>query len=179
MDRPDYVKNPDEFRFLPGVLDAIRRMAEAHVPVFVVSNQAGVGKGIMSPGQLEAVTRHMLDHIEAAGGRIRHIYYCIHHPDAGCDCRKPRPGLLIQARSDFDVDLRESVVIGDSWRDLETARLVGCRTALVLSGKTAIEEIERWDICPDYIGSDLSEAVDWLLKSSFAYAARADCLIER
>jgi len=169
-DRIDYVKYPEEFRFLPGVLEALRHLKEMGLPVFIISNQAGVGKGIMSLEQLEAVTRFMLDAIEAAGGSIRHVYYCVHHPDDGCTCRKPKPGLLIQAREDFGISLEQSVFIGDAWRDLETARRVGCRRVLVLSGKTAIEEIERWDLFPDHVAPDLGAVLDWLRQAGFAFS---------
>ena len=135
QNRPaDYVKRWDEFRFLPGARGAIARLTRAGYRVFVVTNQACIGKGIVAREDIEQIHRRMIYEVGQAGGRIETVLCCPHRSDARCGCRKPAPGLLVQARDTFGVDLRHAIVIGDSANDVRAAAAVGVPAMLVLTG---------------------------------------------
>src|SRR5687767_8290432 len=134
-DRPTSVRSWDEFRFLPGVLEAI---ASVRVPVFLITNQSIVGRGIVTQAVIEAIHERMLAEIRAAGGDLRAIYACFHAPEHGCACRKPEPGLLLQAAREHGLDLSRVAFAGDDVRDLEAARRAGAIPVLVLTGKGAL-----------------------------------------
>lgn len=133
--RQDYVKSWEEFVFLPNVLGALKALRTNPRAIVVVSNQSAIGRGITSRSTVERIHERMLDVIHAHGGRIDAVYYCPHDPADGCDCRKPRPGLLVQAAQHLDLDLQRSVVIGDAMSDIEAALAVGCTPILVLTGR--------------------------------------------
>jgi histidinol-phosphate phosphatase family protein len=133
--RGEYVRRPEEFRWLPGALAALRRFAAAGYRVVVVSNQAGIGRGVMSAADLAAVHAKMSAEAAAAGGRIDAVYHCPHGWDAGCACRKPRPGLFFQAQRDLDLDLTRTVCVGDDTRDGEAARAAGCPFVLASAAR--------------------------------------------
>lgn len=124
--RARYVRRPEEFRWLPGALEALRLLHGAGYRVIVVSNQAGVARGAMTSADLAAVTRRMTDEAAAAGGRIDAVYHCLHDWEEGCECRKPRPGMLFAAQRDHHLDLSRTVFVGDDERDGEAARAAGC-----------------------------------------------------
>lgn len=126
-----YVRTPDELEWLPGALDGIRRLTEAGYRLLVVSNQAGVARGAMSEDDLRAIEARMTADAAAAGGRIERFYDCVHDWDEGCECRKPRPGLLFQAQRDFALDLSRTCFIGDDERDGQAAREAGMPFRLV------------------------------------------------
>ena len=133
-DSDDYIKSPQEWRPIEGSLEAIAALKSAGFRVFVVSNQSGVGRGLFSEEVLEEIHRKMTLAVHAAGGAVDGIYYCPHRPDAGCDCRKPLPGLLRRLQADFDVSLAGVPLIGDKATDVELARHVGARPILVRTG---------------------------------------------
>lgn len=130
-ERARYVTGPDEFRWRPGALDALRMLTQAGYRVVIASNQAGIGRGDMTEGDLEAVHAKMRREAEQAGGRIDAIYHCPHGWDEGCECRKPRPGMLFQAQREHHLDLTRTYFIGDDERDAEAASAAGCRFAMV------------------------------------------------
>lgn len=140
--RAEYVRRPDEFEWLPGALEALRRLAAAGFRVLVVSNQAGIARGAMSEADLEEVHRRMLDEARAAGGRIDGVYYCPHGWDDGCDCRKPSPGMLFRAQREHDLDLTRVTFIGDDERDAEAALAAGCRPVLVSEQLTLLDVVD-------------------------------------
>ena len=133
--RPDHVKTWAEFEFLPGALDGLARFARAGLPVFVITNQAVVNRGLVSRRTEDALNRRMLGQIESGGGRVEAVAYCPHRPDEACVCRKPRPGLLRFLARLYDLDLQETVVVGDALADLEAGQAAGCSTVLVLTGR--------------------------------------------
>jgi len=153
-----YVTQWHEFRFVPGILNTLRDLARYPIPLIVVSNQAGVGKGLVQESALEALTRQFVARIQDCGGRIDAVYYCTHTPESRCGCRKPQPGLLRRAASDWFVDLSASVLIGDSSSDVEAAAAADCHAILVdpstpslsvpstLHART-VEEIARYVRC--------------------------------
>ena len=164
-DSPDYVTTWEQFEFLPGSLEAIRQLTRAGLPVIVITNQSAVGRGMMDIATLEAMHRNLRRAVEAQGGRIEGIFYCPHHPDAGCDCRKPEPGLIYQAQRQFGMDLAAATMIGDSARDIACGIRAGCgRTILVRSGLHDERQcLETLGMPPDWIAPDLAAAVHWLL----------------
>jgi D-glycero-D-manno-heptose 1,7-bisphosphate phosphatase len=123
--RAEYIRRPDEFVWLPGALEALRLLTDRGYRSFVISNQAGVARGAMTEADLMAVEERMLADARDAGGRIDGAYYCRHDWDAGCDCRKPLPGMLFQAQRDHALDLTRTPYIGDDDRDGEAAELAG------------------------------------------------------
>jgi D-glycero-D-manno-heptose 1,7-bisphosphate phosphatase len=165
--REDYVKTPEEFQFLPGSAAAVARLTRAGRAIFVVSNQAGRAKGLISEAALDAITEKMLSGLAAAGARVSEVYYCTHHPEAACDCRKPAPGMLLRAAREHGVRLADAVFVGDDPRDVAAGAAAGTRTVLVLSGKSGRAVADRLLACgeraPTHVADDLSAAVDWIL----------------
>ena len=157
-----YVTSLRKFKFLPGAKKAIALLTRAGFKIFVASNQAGVGKGTYSRRTLEAITRYMLNEIEAAGGMIEKVYYCIHRKDACCGCRKPKPGMLKKAAGEFKVKLKGAYFIGDTIRDVFTAHNAGCKSILVFSGKEKLKNMDEWEAVPDLVFKDLLEAANFL-----------------
>jgi histidinol-phosphate phosphatase family protein len=137
--RAEYVRRPEDVRWLPGSLEALRLFAEAGWRVVVVSNQAGVGRGVMTTEDLEAVEARIRADAADAGGKIDEIYVCPHDWDEGCECRKPKPGMLFAAQRDFDMDLTRVTFLGDDERDGQAAAAAGCRFALVTEERPLIE----------------------------------------
>ncbi len=126
-ERSDYVKSIDEFVLLPGALEALGRLATLTVPIIIVTNQSAIGRGIVSRIEIDAIHDTMRSLVRAAGGRIDAVYLCPHHPAAHASCRKPKPGLLLAAAADFQIDLTRCVLIGDSVTDYAAAHAVGCQ----------------------------------------------------
>lgn len=133
-DRPDYVKSWEEFEFLPGVLEAFRVLASGPRQIVVVSNQSCIGRGLVSRETVEEIHARMTEAVRRSGGRIDAVYYCPHRPDEDCPCRKPRPGLILKAARELDIDLAASWMVGDDLKDLETAKAAGVRPVLVRTG---------------------------------------------
>lgn len=124
--RAQYVRNWSEWEWRPDALEALRLLREANTRTIIASNQPGIGRGVMSEADLEAVHRRMKQEVAQAGGRIDGIYYCPHDWDDGCECRKPKPGLLHQAQRDFHLDLTRTPFIGDDERDASAAAAADC-----------------------------------------------------
>jgi len=164
----DYVKSWAEFEFLANAKRAISRLTQNGYEIIVITNQAGVNKNLVSADMVEEIHCRMIDEISAAGGIIKKIYYCPHRQDENCECRKPKPGMLLQASQDYDIELDKAYLVGDSMRDIEAGASVGCKTILVVTGHGAKQISQRttWKIQPDYIVEDLSSAVDIIINKS-------------
>lgn len=134
-DSDDYVKSIDEWQALPGSLEAIAQINKLNIPVVVATNQSGVARGLFTLDDLNAMHTKLKTELAKVGGHVENIYYCAHHPDENCDCRKPKPGMYLQALKDFNADPKHTLVIGDSLRDLEAADAAGCQSVLVKTGK--------------------------------------------
>ena len=132
--RADYVKSWEEFRFLPGAREAIGRLTRAGHRIVVCSNQAGVARGIIAQETVVEIHSRMVTSIAEMGGVIEKVYYCPHAKDAGCLCRKPRPGQLLRARDELGIDLNDAIFIGDSMTDVRAGLAAGVHTILVLTG---------------------------------------------
>ncbi|MDH3586067.1 MAG: D-glycero-beta-D-manno-heptose 1,7-bisphosphate 7-phosphatase [Gammaproteobacteria bacterium] len=134
-DSEAFIKNEDEWRPIPGSLEAIAALTKAGFTLAIASNQSGIARGLFDQAALDAMHAKMLGLVHEAGGHISRIVFCPHGPNEGCDCRKPRPGLLEQLAKHFDTSLAGVPVVGDALRDLEAAAAAGARPVLVRSGK--------------------------------------------
>lgn len=134
-DPEQFIKSPDEWRPIPGSLEAIARLNQWGWRVVVASNQSGIGRGLFGMDTLNAINERMVKSLAQVGGRLDAIFFCPHASDSTCDCRKPRPGLFLQIAERFNVDLASVPCIGDSLRDLQAAVAAGAQPYLVLTGK--------------------------------------------
>jgi len=157
-----YVTNQQEFKFIPGSIEGIKKLRRCGFKLFVISNQAGVAKGLYSQDDLEKINRKMLVQLEKEGVQLSGIYYCTHHPEDECSCRKPKLGLLEKAISDLGAKPKISFFIGDSFLDMAAALSFGAKAMLVLSGKEKISNRNNWEFTPDYIFEDLLSAANYL-----------------
>ncbi len=132
-----YVTAWEQFVFAPGALEGLRFLALSGYSAVVVSNQACVGKGLLSPSGLEEITQRFLEQVKGHGGRIEAVYYCLHRKDEGCKCRKPEPGLLLEAQRQHQFSFASTFLIGDSETDLRAAHAVGS-PALLIAADSAV-----------------------------------------
>lgn len=134
-DSDQYIKSPLEWKPIPGSLEAIARLTHAGWRVVVATNQSGIARGLFDMATLNAIHAEMHRAVALAGGRIDAVFFCPHAADSNCECRKPRPGLLLEIGERLNVDMAGVPLAGDSLRDLEAAAAVGARPMLVLTGK--------------------------------------------
>ena len=135
FDSEQFIKSPDEWKPIPGSLEAIARLNQWGWRVVVASNQSGVGRGLFGMDTLNAINEKMVKSLAQVGGRLDAIFFCPHAADSTCDCRKPKPGMFLQIAERFNVSLERVPVVGDSLRDLQAGVAVGCKPYLVLTGK--------------------------------------------
>ena len=159
----DYVKNWDEFQFLPGVKEAIRKLNEKGFLVIVVSNQRGIAKGVMTEDDLKKIHARMKEELRKERAVIDGIYYCPHDIEDHCGCRKPEPGMLLKAAREHDIDLDQSWMIGDNESDIEAGKRAGCKTILI--GSSPLNDTSE-GIEPDLMARSLVEGVDKLLANN-------------
>ena len=141
--RAQYIRNWSEFKWRPGAKESLCRLNEAGFKVIIVSNQAGINRGAMTEQDLRSIHLQMVAEVEQSGGRVDAIYYCPHDWDEGCECRKPRPGMLFQAQHDFNLDLSRTLFIGDDERDAQAAEAAGCLPALISGNRTLAEIVSE------------------------------------
>jgi len=151
-----FVHRPEDFILIPGVTQGLKKMQELGLGLFVVTNQSGIGRGYYTLEQFKKVSEHFLGELSKHGVSIEKIYYCAHSPEEGCDCRKPNIKMVLDAKDDYDIDLKKSYFIGDKEADVLTGKKAGCKTILVLTGKTKKESECRTK--PDFVAEDLVEA---------------------
>jgi len=174
----DSPQNPDEFRLLPGAGEAIGAIHEAGFLAVVVSNQPGIAKGKCTPAVLEAITAKMRQGLAERGARLDAVYYCLHHPEAAlpdyravCDCRKPKPGLLLRAAKEMGIDLSASFLVGDGITDLLAGMQAGVTTVFLSARKCYIcDELVRQRVDPGFIVPDLLSAAR-LISDKAAHAS--------
>jgi D-glycero-D-manno-heptose 1,7-bisphosphate phosphatase len=145
---------------------AIRKINESDMKAVVITNQSGVGRGYFDEASVEQVHGVLRSELAAHHAKLDAIYACIHHPEAGCDCRKPNSGMLLKARDEMNIDLTQSFVIGDKYLDVGTAHNVGAKGILVLTGygQKEREKYKSGKCQPDLIADNLMDAVDAILK---------------
>ncbi|HKN11392.1 MAG TPA: D-glycero-beta-D-manno-heptose 1,7-bisphosphate 7-phosphatase [Pseudomonadota bacterium] len=134
-DREQFIKSPDEWRPIPGSLEAIARLNHAGFRVVVATNQSGLGRRLLDTATLISIHEKLHKALSQVGGRIDAVFFCPHTADADCDCRKPKPGMLLDIGQRFGVELTGVPCIGDSLRDLQAAEACGAQPILVLTGK--------------------------------------------
>jgi len=120
--RTDYVKSWEEVHFLPGAFEALRRLSRSDYVLVLVTNQSAVGRGIVTLDKTMEINERVVAEIKTKGGRVDASYICPHHPDEGCDCRKPAPGMLLRAAEELKLDLARSYAVGDAVSDIQAAR---------------------------------------------------------
>lgn len=171
-ERADYVKSWDEMEILPGALAALRQLATLPVPICVLTNQSAIGRQIVSAETVDAIHTRLAALVAEQGGRIDAFFVCPHHPDAGCDCRKPKPGLLWQAARRFQLDLRHCIFVGDARTDSSAAQAAGCPCILVRTGREGITLPSALEGgTNDPIVADLTQAASIILRT---YAGQDD-----
>jgi D-glycero-D-manno-heptose 1,7-bisphosphate phosphatase len=156
-----YVTCWEKFVFLPGALEGLRLLHEKNCYPIVVSNQAGVAKGLMTAADLQDITRKFLEEVEAHGGRIHSVYYCTHRAEDNCPCRKPKPGLLLNAQAEHHFAFEDTFLIGDSESDLLAAQAVGCPAIMVSSASSA--SFEKLPHAPQVTVPSLLAAAEFLV----------------
>jgi D-glycero-D-manno-heptose 1,7-bisphosphate phosphatase len=172
----DWLTHPGQIHVLPGVPQALRRLAQTGFRLIVATNQPIIARGFATEAQLEALHAAMAAQLTAAGAPpLDLFYFCPHHPNATlpayrvlCDCRKPRPGLLLRAARDFRLDLPASFMIGDRPTDIAAGAAAGCRTVLVQTGKHLLPPIQTAEpldpgLKPDWTCADLPAAAEWIV----------------
>ena len=166
---PGYINSSDQFELFPGVPEALARLKRAGARLIVVTNQSGVARGFVTRDDLDAVHMKLKHLLDPAGASLDAIYFCPHHPDDGCGCRKPNRGMIDQAVREWGVNLERSYLIGDHFRDIELAKRIGARSVLVTTGVVPPQEAEGLKASgptPDWIASSLAEAADWVLSDA-------------
>jgi D-glycero-D-manno-heptose 1,7-bisphosphate phosphatase len=165
FDSDGYIKCLPEWKPIPGSLEAIATLSQAGYTVAVATNQSGIARGLFDLDDLEAINAHLHERVAELGGAIAGIFYCPHHPDDGCECRKPAPGLITAIEKELGLSAKGAPFIGDSLKDLQAGLAKGCRPILVKTGKgeRTLSEL------PDYLRSrvpvfdDLTAATDYIL----------------
>lgn len=137
----DYVKNWSEFEFLPGAIKALKLLTQNGYDIYVITNQRGIARGMMSEHDLRVIHEKLEEELEKHNARINQIYYCPHGKDDGCECRKPKPGMFFQAASERNFDLTKAIFIGDDERDLQAGDAAGCKTILVTPEKNLLNVV--------------------------------------
>ncbi len=164
-DSPDYIKNPSEFHFLENSPEAVALLCKNGFDVILITNQSVINRKMASHNDLEAIFNKMKKGIEKAGGKIKDIFFCPHMPDQGCTCRKPRPGLILQAAEKYGIDLTNSCMVGDSVKDMECAENAGCGARVLVktgNGEKAARILKKRAVQPDCICKDLMAAAEWI-----------------
>ena len=165
---PYYAHKIDQLELIPKSAEAIRLLNESGFKVIVISNQSGVARGYYQEKDIKIYNRAMKKKLEEKNAYIDAIYYCPHHPEAAlekykidCECRKPKPGMLTQAKKDLNLNLKLSFLVGDKMSDIEAGYRAGCKTILVLTGQgnDELKKSPKMDIKPIYISKDLFTAI--------------------
>jgi len=166
---PGYLKIAADLKLLPGVGPALARMKRAGARLVVVTNQSGVGRGMITLKDLEAIHARLQGLLEQEQAELDAIYFCPHHPNDGCHCRKPNAGMVERAVSELQLDLRRSYMIGDHARDIQLAQRVGAKAILITSGSVdqqALDRLKAEQVMPDTVAKSMAEAVDWILNDA-------------
>lgn len=170
-----YVSSPAELIIYPHAAEALRLVNDAGLKVIVITNQSGIARGMYSEETLGSIHKRMIEELARDGAIVDAIYYCPHHPRIGderyrkaCECRKPRPGMLIEAAREHDLDLARSFMIGDKASDINLATNAGARGVLVMTGygRETLSNQQTWPCAPAFVAGDLLEAVKRILDIS-------------
>jgi len=173
---PGYLRSASELKLLPGVAAALARLKSAGARLVVVTNQSGVGRGFLNLKDLEAIHARLEGLLEQRDAALDAIYFCPHHPDDGCRCRKPATGMIDRAVSELQVDLRKSYLVGDHASDIQLAKAVGAKSILVTSGRVdeqALNMLRAARAMPDLVAPSMAEAAEWILNDASVHSPSA------
>jgi D-glycero-D-manno-heptose 1,7-bisphosphate phosphatase len=164
-DSVNYIKSPGEVVMIPGAARAVARLNRVGFKVALCTNQAAVGRGIITPERLDQIHAHIRNKLADEGGHLDAIFCCPHGPEENCPCRKPKPGMLLDALRRFGADAGDTPMVGDSLRDLQAAKAAGCPRHLVRSGNGTMTQADGvpHGVLPVAVHDDLAAAVDALL----------------
>ncbi len=165
-DSPDYIKSWAEVSFIPGSLEALRRLTQAGFSIILITNQSAVNRRLMTAEALDYLFAKLKSKVAASGGEITDIFYCPHLPEENCACRKPFPGLIYKACRRYAINLESACLIGDSTRDIECARAAACGYAILVltgNGNQAQQELAEKQVPLEYVARDLLDAACWLI----------------
>ena len=173
LEEAGYLDRLERLVFFPYTVDAVRLLNRSGFVVVIVTNQAGIARGIFKEAFVADAHRHISEQLSRGGARIDAFYYCPHHPEAvvealrqDCECRKPRPGMFTRAAEELGLDLARSFVVGDRWHDLEAGQRVGARGLLVRTGYGRTEEASpRAGVDAAAVVDNVMEAVSWILRA--------------
>ena len=172
LEEGNYVDRLDRLVFFPYSIDAVRALNRAGFAVVVVTNQSGIARGLYTEEFVRESHDFVDEKLKAAGARIDGYYYCPHHPQGtvkklrlDCDCRKPKPGQLLRAAADLDLDLARSFIVGDRWKDIDAGEAAGGRGVLVRTGYGRDEENARPPRGAEVV-DNLAQAVTWILRQA-------------
>jgi D-glycero-D-manno-heptose 1,7-bisphosphate phosphatase len=162
-DSDDYIKSPDEWHAIPGSLQAIARLNQVGYHVIIATNQSGIGRGFYDVAMLQSINQKMVAQLKQYSGVITDIFFCPHLPNDQCDCRKPKPGMLLAIQKKYSLNLSDVFFIGDSVSDIQAAQSAGCQPLLVRTGKGKKTLDDYPDLNLIKHCDDLNQAVDYVL----------------
>ncbi len=161
---PGYLSQARQFRFLPKVRHALRMLSENGLELFVISNQSGIGRGLITREQLDEIHQKMTRELKKSGVALRGIFVCPHSPLDACQCRKPSPKLVLKAVRAHRIDLWNSYFVGDKITDVETGMRAGLQTVLLTGGKSKANAKQAGIVEPHHIAGNLLEAAKWIVQ---------------
>ena len=162
-----YLNNPKEFEMYPGVGEGVKKLKDNGFKIIIITNQSGIARGYFTEEVLSKIHERMEIEFNVFDVKLDGIYYCPHHPDDNCDCRKPQIGLFEKAIIEHDIDVDKSYMIGDKLLDIDAGKKVGVETILALEPHNRDEMMSiknEWKYNPDYISDDFIDIVEWILK---------------
>jgi histidinol-phosphate phosphatase family protein len=162
-----YVHKLEDFKLLPGVIEGLKNLSEKFV-FFVVTNQSGIGRGMYKKEDMDKFNEKLVNELKKENIEIKQIYYCPHHPDEKCDCRKPNIKHIKHAEKEFGIDLKNSWVIGDHPHDIEMGIRAGCKNIYLTTGhgEKHINELEKNSIRPHFIAENFLQAAEFIINHS-------------
>ena len=167
-----YIRSLDEVKFLPSSIDSLRKLNPSVYKIVIVTNQSAVGRGLISLAQAEEINRHVMVVIVEAGGRIDGLFMCPHSPEDGCNCRKPKPGLILQAAEALSLDLENSILIGDAITDIQSGQAAGIPTNILVKtgrGSAQLQSFSMSSMPRFLIYPDLADVIASILSNSLPY----------
>jgi len=156
-----YCRQPEDFELLPTVPEAIRLLNINNFKVVVITNQSGIARGYFTEETLAQIHKKMVGELAKCGAKLDGVYYCPHHPDEGCSCRKPKTALFLKSARELDIDFIFSFVVGDMQMDIDAGKALGCKTVLVTTGPQGGNGIVD---PPNYTANSLLEAAKWIIR---------------
>lgn len=164
VDSPDYIRSWEDFHFAADIFDVLRELAATDYLIIIVSNQSAIGRGLTTDANVREIHARMRTTIEENGGRLDAVYYCPHTPEDRCGCRKPEPAMILRAAAEFDIDLRNSFMIGDKMSDVEAGKKAGARTIILQAGSDPpCRANSNGGLSPEYRAQTLHDALRYIL----------------